>query len=208
MKHLLPPLPYEMHALEPVISAETLALHHGKHHRAYVDKLNTALAQFPIYQSMGVNDLLRRLDSLDPRARGEIRKHGGGHANHSLFWLTMSRGGHAPSSKLTAIIERQFQSLEGLRAAFAKCLANVFGSGWVFLNLDTVTGALEVLPLPNQDSPLSSGGTPLLAFDAWEHAYYLQYHQDREQWLRSWWTTINWKAVECQFDKAKNGELT
>jgi Fe-Mn family superoxide dismutase len=151
---------------------------------------------------------LRRVDTLEPRIRSDIRKHGGGHANHSLLWETMVPGGHSASATLTKIVEHDFHSFDGLQRAMSLALDTVFGSGWVFLSVDIATGALQVMPLPHQDSPLLTGNYPLLAFDAWEHAYYLQYHQDRSQWFKSWWTIVNWQVVEREYVLGMSGALT
>ena len=202
MTHLLPPLPYDLHGLEPSISAETLALHHDKHHRGYVDKLNAAIKAYPQYQKFRVDELLRRLDSIDPAVREDVRKHGGGHANHSLFWQTMTPQGQAPSTTLSHSLENSFHSFEGLKQAFHEAADHVFGSGWVFLTCGDARSRLEITALPNQDSPLSHGATPLLAFDLWEHAYYLQYRNERPHWIDAWWDVIDWRVVERNLDQA------
>lgn len=202
MTHVLPALPYSLDALEPAISAETLALHHDRHHRAYVDKLNTALLGFPQYAGISVEDLLRRLDSLDAPLRTAVRQHGGGHANHSLLWRTLAPAGTAPGAGLTRRIDRSFGSLDGLQQALLAAAAQVFGSGWVFLTCRDPQDALEVIGLPNQDSPLSQGATPVLALDLWEHAYYLQYRQERARWCGMWWSVIDWPGVERNLQAA------
>lgn len=194
--HVLPPLPYTLTSLEPRISAETLALHHGKHHRAYVDSLNDTLSAYPQYQELTIEQLLEGIDSIDAAARPGIRNFGGGHANHSLFWETMTAHPRPPSTSLASSINKDFGSLDGLLRGIRKATDELFGSGWVFLGAHRVHGSLHVMALPNQDSPWSRGFVPLLAFDLWEHAYYLQYHNQRHLWLDAWWHLVNWNIVE------------
>ena len=201
MKHVLPELPYAVNALEPAIDSETLALHHGKHHRAYVDKLNAVLADYPQYQLLSIEALLRSLGSLDSRIRGDVRNHGGGHANHSLLWQTLSPHGGTPGTALFRLIVAAFGSLDGLKEEFRNAAARTFGSGWVFLiSPATSPNTLQVVALPNQDSPLSIAATPLLGLDLWEHAYYLKFRNNRTGWLDAWWDIVNWEAVEHNFD--------
>lgn len=202
MPHFLPPLRYELDALEPIISAETLHLHHGKHHRGYVDKLNAALIDHPRYQAMRVEELLQQLKTLPAPLRGPVRNFGGGHANHSLFWESMGSNGQAPSSTFLAQISAQFGTLAGLQKAMQQSAEGLFGSGWTFLSRRGSDGQLEIASLPNQDSPLSDGSTPLLAFDLWEHAYYLQYHNERSRWMRAWWPVVDWSCVERRWQDA------
>ena len=196
MTHVLPRLPYALDALEPTIDAETLNLHYKKHHRAYVDKLNSALKKYPHYQKLSVEDLLRRLDSLPPAVRDDIRKHGGGHANHSLFWRSMSARRLRPGAFLKSAIQRDFKTADNLRKKFQETAEHVFGAGWVFLNWRHADQRLEIISTADQDSPLSAGPTPLLAFDLWEHAYYLKYRNERAKWIAAWWKLIDWESVE------------
>lgn len=202
MPHTLPPLRYELDALEPVISAETLHLHHAKHHRGYVDKLNAALVDHPQYLDMPIDVLLRQLKTLPAPLRAPVRDFGGGHANHTLFWESMGPSGQAPSSAFLTQISSPFGSLAGLQTAMQKSAEGLFGSGWTFLNRSADEGKLEIVSLPNQDSPLSQGSTPLLAFDLWEHAYYLQYHQERARWMQAWWAVVDWSGVERRWQDA------
>jgi Fe-Mn family superoxide dismutase len=202
MPHTLPPLRYDLDALEPVISAETLHLHHAKHHRGYVDKLNAALIDHPQYLAMPVELLLQQLKTLPAPLRTPVRNFGGGHANHSLFWDSMGPSGHAPSSAFLTQISEPFGSLVGLQKSMQQSAEGLFGSGWTFLNRRGHDGQLEIVSLPNQDSPLSEGSTPLLAFDLWEHAYYLQYHQERSRWMQAWWTVVDWSGVEQRWTEA------
>lgn len=203
MSHTLPALPYPYDSLEPMIDARTMLLHHDKHHRAYVDKLNKALEEFPKYQSLTVEELLMRLDGLDPKVRDAIRKQGGGHANHSLFWQSMAPNGRPASTSFARRIESEFRSLEGLKDAFRVVTEQVFGSGWVFLSTKHSHPLLTLHAFANQDSPLSVGFKPLLALDLWEHAYYLHYQQDRPHWFDAWWSLVDWQSVEQRFEQAQ-----
>jgi superoxide dismutase, Fe-Mn family len=204
MTHALPSLPYDLHALEPAINAETLTLHHGKHHRSYVDKLNAALIGYPEYQNVGVEELLRRLDSIDPAIRDEVRNQGGGHANHSLFWSTLAPQSCKPSPAFLRQVSVANSSALVMKELFAKASERLFGSGWVFLTCRAGHSQVDIVPLPNQDSPLSQGATPILAFDAWEHAYYLQYQNERARWVDAWWSVIDWTAVEHNYQMAQS----
>ncbi len=204
MPHVLPTLSYAIDSLQPAIDAETLALHYGKHHQTYVDKLNATLADHPQYQSLSVEALLRTLSQLDLRIRDDIRNQGGGHANHSLLWRTMTPHGCPPGPVFSSMIAKSFGSLDGLKQEFRTAAAHVFGSGWVFLtSSDNAPNALRVVALANQDSPLSAGATPLLALDLWEHAYYLKFRTDRPGWMDAWWNIVNWQAVALNFDDAQ-----
>jgi superoxide dismutase, Fe-Mn family len=202
MKHELPALPYALGGLEPVTDAETLALHHGKHHKAYVDKLNAALEPWPQYQQYSVEELLLRLQEIDPKVRTAVRNQGGGHANHSLFWRCMTPGGRAPDGEAARLIATTFGGLDTFKELFEKDGAGFFGSGWTFLLWNRGTNKLEVRSLPNQDSPLSSGAVPLLLCDLWEHAYYLRYHNLRPDWINAWWKVVDWQAVNKNLEAA------
>lgn len=205
MTHVLPQLPYPTDGLEPAMDTATLTLHHGKHHQAYVDKLNAALLDYPQYQSLSVQELLRSLHTLDPAVRDDIRNHGGGHANHSLLWQTLSPDSKPPGPVLARSIVNCYGSLERLKQEFRTTAARSFGSGWVFLTMAAnTTDALQVVFHPNQDSPLSFGATPILALDLWEHAYYLKYRADRPGWLEAWWKIVDWQAVGRNFDSAQS----
>jgi superoxide dismutase, Fe-Mn family len=195
MKHELPALPYELDALEPVISAEALGLHHGKHHQTYVDKLNEALTKAPQYADWTVERLLVELDSIDPSVRTAIRNHGGGHHNHSLFWRTLAPGGSPLSGAIRTEIDKSFGDFASFQTQFEKDAAGQFGSGWTFLNWNSAQSTLEIQSLPNQDSPLSRGRTPLMLCDLWEHAYYLQFRNRRPDWIKAWWGIVDWSAV-------------
>ena len=192
--HEVPPLPYAFDALEPHIDAQTMQIHHDKHHAAYVAKLNGALEGHPDLQQKSVEDLLRGLDSLPEAIRPVVRNHGGGHANHSLFWQIMGpNGGGNPGGDLAAAIERDLGGFASFKEKLTNAAVNQFGSGWGWLVASG--GKLDVIARPNQDSPLMEGKTPLLGVDVWEHAYYLKYQNRRPDYLAAWWNTVNWNAV-------------
>jgi Fe-Mn family superoxide dismutase len=192
--HQVPPLPYPFDALEPHIDARTMEIHHDKHHAAYVSKLNGALEGHPDLQSKPVEELLRGLDRLPEAIRTVVRNHGGGHANHSLFWQIMGpHAGGTPGGDLGAAIGRDFGGFEAFKEKLTNAAANQFGSGWGWLVASG--GKLEVIALPNQDSPLLQGKTPILGVDVWEHAYYLKYQNRRPDYLAAWWNTVHWDAV-------------
>jgi Fe-Mn family superoxide dismutase len=175
-----------------------MEIHHGKHHAAYVANLNKALEGHPGLQAKSVEDLLRGFDQIPEAIRGAIRNHGGGHANHSLFWQIMGPGGGgAPSGDLAAAIDRDFGSLAAMQEKFNGAAGGQFGSGWGWL----VTGdsGLEIIARANQDSPLMEGKTPILGIDVWEHAYYLNYQNRRPDYIKAWWSVVNWSAVEERF---------
>ena len=198
--HELPPLPYAFDALEPHIDARTMEIHHDKHHAAYVSNLNKALEGHADLQSLGLEELLRRIDRVPEAIRGAVRNHGGGHANHSLFWQVMGPGGGAPSGALAKAIDGAFGGLAGLKEKLSAAAMGQFGSGWGWL---VVTGkALEVIARPNQDSPLMEGKVPLLGVDVWEHAYYLKYQNRRADYLAAWWNTVRWDAVAARYAAA------
>lgn len=204
MKHELPTLPYAYDALQPAISGEALEFHHGKHHKTYVDKLNEALSKAPQYADWTVEKLLTDLNSIDPSVRTAVRNHGGGHHNHSLFWATMCPGGSPMSSALKQEIDKAFGDFETFKTQFEKEAVAFFGSGWTFLVWDGVHGKLAIESLPNQDSPLTEGRTPLLLCDLWEHAYYLVFRNRRPDWVKSWWGVVDWVSVGKKLDAARS----
>jgi Fe-Mn family superoxide dismutase len=201
MPYELPSLPYAHDALEPAIDAQTMQIHHGKHHQAYVDNLNKALEGTewdgkPIEQVLGV------LDTLPDDKQGPVRNNGGGHANHSLFWQIMKPGGGGdPSGALAAAIADTFGDVGQLRAALNDGGVKRFGSGWTWLVWDG-TG-LAVYSTPNQDSPWLQDDVPLLGIDVWEHAYYLRYQNRRPDYLAAWWDVVNWDEVARRYDEAR-----
>ena len=199
MAHTLPPLGYDFNALEPVIDARTMEIHHGKHHATYVAKLNEALAGHADLEKKSVEDLLRGIDQVPEDIRGKVRNHGGGHANHTLFWKIMAPGGRGqPQGELAKAIDAKFGSFDGFRQKFADAAANQFGSGWGWLVKDG-SGSVDVYALPNQDSPLMKGHTPLLGLDVWEHAYYLNYQNRRPDYIKAWWDVVNCEQVGQNF---------
>jgi Fe-Mn family superoxide dismutase len=203
MAHQLPDLPYAFDALEPTIDERTMRIHHGKHHQGYVNKLNAALDGHAALQDMSVEDLLRGIDNVPEAIRGAVRNNGGGHANHTLFWSIMSGdGGGAPAGNLAAAIDAAFGSLDAFRATFAAGAAGRFGSGWSWLVVNG-NGGLEAYSTANQDSPLMQGHTPILGIDVWEHAYYLNYQNDRGAYVNAWWNVVNWDQVASNFDAAR-----
>ena len=200
--HELPPLPYSFDALEPHIDARTMEIHHDKHHATYVTKLNEALGKAPELQNLGVEELLRNMDRVPEAIRTAVKNHGGGHANHTLFWEVMGpNGGGTPSGPLGQAIESELGGFNGFKEKLTTAATNQFGSGWGWLVVSG--GHLEVIAKPNQDSPLMEGKTPILGVDVWEHAYYLKYQNRRPDYLAAWWNTINWREVEKRYQKAR-----
>jgi Fe-Mn family superoxide dismutase len=198
----VPPLPYAFDALEPHIDAKTMEIHHDKHHAAYVSKLNAALEGHAELQKKKVEELLRDINSVPEGIRTAVRNHGGGHANHSLFWEIMGPGGGGnPTGALAQAIQEAFGGFEGLKEKLNNAATNQFGSGWGWLVLGD--GKLDVIARPNQDSPLMEGKTPLLGVDVWEHAYYLKYQNRRPDYLTAWWNTVNWAAVDKRHQQAR-----
>ena len=199
--HELPSLPYSVDALEPHVDARTMEIHHGKHHAAYVTNLNKALEGHADLQALSVEDLLRRIDRVPDSIRAAVRNHGGGHANHSLFWQIMGpRGGGEPSGALARAIDSAFGGFAGFKEKLTAAAMGQFGSGWGWL---VASGkSLEVTAKPNQDSPLMDGKTPLLGVDVWEHAYYLKYQNRRADYLSAWWNLVAWDAVAARYEAA------
>ncbi len=196
----LPPLPYAFNALEPHIDATTMEIHHDRHHKAYVDNANAALAGTALENST-VEEVLTSLDQIPEDIRGAVRNNAGGHYNHSLFWEIMGPdGGGAPGGALGAAIDSAFGSLDELKAKVNDAGVKRFGSGWTWLVVSG--GALEVMSTPNQDTPLSEGKAPILGIDVWEHAYYLEYQNKRPVYLEAWWNVVNWGAVADRYDAA------
>lgn len=203
-EYTLPPLPYDFGALEPHIDAKTMEIHHGKHHAAYVNNLNAALKDHPEHQGKKIEDLISNLDALPEGIRTAVRNNGGGHANHSLFWVTMGPGqGGEPKGALSQAIAMELGGFEAFKEAFAKAGATRFGSGWAWLCVGK-DGKLAVCSLPNQDSPYMEGRTPILGLDVWEHAYYLKYQNRRPDYISEFWKVVNWDEVGRRYDAAKS----
>jgi len=198
----VPALPYAFDALEPHIDARTMEIHHDKHHAAYVNNVNKALESHPDLQQKSVEDLLRGIDGVPESIRTAVRNNGGGHANHSLFWQIMGPGGGGkPSGDLASAIDRDLGGFDAFKEKLTNAAVGQFGSGWSWLVWGG--GKLEVFGRPNQDSPLMEHKHPVLGVDVWEHAYYLKYQNRRPDYLAAWWNTINWKAVEQSFARAR-----
>lgn len=198
----LPKLPYDYDALEPYIDARTMEIHFTKHHATYVAKLNDALKDFPDLQEKSVEELLKNLDALPEKIRGAVRNHGGGHYNHSLFWRIMKKdGGGEPNGDLSAAIAQTSADFKSFQEKFSAA-ASIFGSGWAWLVSDN-SGKLSIISTPNQDSPISSGFTPILGLDVWEHAYYLKYQNRRPEYIGAWWHVVNWSEAEKIFSEIK-----
>jgi Fe-Mn family superoxide dismutase len=196
----LPPLPYDYAALEPHIDEQTMRVHHGKHHQAYVDNANAAL-EGTDWADRPVEEILRNLDAIPEDKRMAVRNNAGGHANHAMFWELMSPdGGGEPDGALADAISQAFGGLDELKAQVNDAGVKRFGSGWTWLVAGG--GSLAVMSTPNQDSPISEGKTPILGIDVWEHAYYLQYQNRRPDYLAAWWNVVHWSEVSRRFDQA------
>ncbi len=203
MSHTLPALPYAYDALEPHIDALTMEIHHSRHHQTYVTNLNAALADLPELAALPLEALLARIDSLPAQVQGAVRNHGGGHANHSLFWQVMSpQGGGEPDGELAAAILRDLGGLEAFKQAFTQAALSRFGSGWAWLVVDG-RGKLQVVSSANQDSPLMEGLTPILGLDVWEHAYYLKYQNKRPDYIAAFYNVIDWDEVARRYVAAR-----
>ncbi|MEM6822154.1 MAG: superoxide dismutase [Verrucomicrobiota bacterium] len=203
MAHSVPDLTYAKDALEPHIDAQTMEIHHDKHHAAYVSKLNDAIAGKGDLESKSIEDLISDLSAVPEEIRGAVRNNGGGHANHTLFWSILGpNAGGEPSGALADDIASTFGSFDELKAKIEAAGATRFGSGWAWLIVNK-DGKLEVTSTPNQDSPIMDGNTPILGIDVWEHAYYLKYQNKRPDYLKAVWNVINWNAVAERYSAAK-----
>lgn len=196
---VLPDLPYPTNALDPYIDALTMEIHHGKHHRAYVDNLNSALARRPDVAAKPLEQLLANLSVVPPELRAVIRNHGGGHLNHSLFWRTLGKPGSVPTGKLQAAIARSFGTQSSLEDKLRAAGFSIFGSGWAWVVPDR--GGLKIETSPNQDSPWMSGRAPLFGIDVWEHAYYLKYQNRRADYLNAITHVINWDFLSKRYEE-------
>ncbi|MCS6778643.1 MAG: superoxide dismutase [Geminicoccaceae bacterium] len=204
--HELPPLPYPTNALEPHIDTRTMEIHHGRHHAAYVNNLNAALKDHGEAAKLPLQDLLAKLAELPESIRTAVRNNGGGHANHTMFWQIMGPGGGQPGGALKEAIDRDLGGLEKLQEQFNAAGLRVFGSGWVFVTVDSA-GKLAIVTRPNQDTPLMEGGRVLFGNDVWEHAYYLLYQNRRGDYLKAWWNVVNWAKIGERYEAAKAGRL-
>ena len=194
MVHELPPLSYAYDALEPHVDEQTMRIHHGKHHAAYIKNLDAALEKHPDLQSKGLDELMGDLASVPEDIRTAVRNNGGGHWNHSMFWQVMGpNAGGDPTGKVAEAITASFGNFDSLKDQFAKAAAGRFGSGWVWIVVDGNT--LSVVSTPNQDNPLMDGKCVILGLDVWEHAYYLNYQNRRPDYVKAWWNVVNWVEV-------------
>ena len=202
MAFKLPDLPYAHDALEPTIDTTTMQIHHGKHHQAYVTNLNNAVAGTE-WENKSIEDICKNIDKVPENIRTAVRNNGGGHANHSLFWTIMgpNKGG-APTGALAAAINAKWGSFDEFKAKFKTLGVGRFGSGWAWLVVKA-DGSIDAYSLPNQDSPLMQGDTPILGVDVWEHAYYLKYQNRRPDYLDAWWSVVDWDAVAKNYAAAK-----
>lgn len=194
MAYELPALPYDYDALEPHIDAQTMEIHHTKHHQTYITKLNGALEGYPDLASKSVDDLIADLASIPDNIRGAVRNNGGGHSNHTMFWQVMgAHGGGAPSGNVANAIDAAFGTFDAFKEKFSAAGAARFGSGWVWLINNG--GTLSIESSPNQDSPIMDGKSAILGLDVWEHAYYLRYQNRRPDYMAAWFNVVNWDAV-------------
>jgi Fe-Mn family superoxide dismutase len=206
MAYKLPPLEFGYDALEPHFNAETMELHHDKHHQAYVDNLNKVLEPHPQLAALTIDDLLRRLDQVPETIRTAVRNNGGGHANHQFFWRILApKAGGSPKGAIGDAIAKDFGSFKHFQSLFTEAATKHFGSGWAFLVVNPATGRLEIMSLPNQDSVLSAGLSGLLCCDVWEHAYYLQYRNRRPDYLAAWWHVVAWDVVDERLRDLRGG---
>ena len=202
MPHTLPKLAYALDALEPHLDARTMEIHHVKHHQAYVDNLNKALESYPELQRLTPEELVVQLSTVPEAARTAVRNNAGGHLNHSWYWEWMApKAAGKPDGKLAKAFEQEFGGFSGFQEQFTKAGMTRFGSGWSWLVIKE--GKLSVLSTANQDNPLTDGFTPLLGCDVWEHAYYLKYQNRRVDYLKAWWSVVNWGNVETRLAKTQ-----
>lgn len=203
MSHTLPQLPYAYDALEPHVDAQTMEIHHTKHHQTYINNLNAAL-EGTEFANLSAEDVVRQLDKLPQDKRGAVQNNGGGHANHSLFWTVMApNAGGKPEGALAEAIESQLGGFDAFKEAFTKAALTRFGSGWAWLSV-TPEKKLVVESTGNQDSPLMTGNTPILGLDVWEHAYYLRYQNRRPEYIGAFFNVINWPEVSRRYEAALN----
>ena len=200
MAHELPKLGYSFSALEPHIDTKTMEIHYSKHHQAYVNNLNVALAKYHGLKDKKIEELIKSLDKIPEDIRTVVRNNGGGHLNHSFFWPIMKKG-VKPSGDVIKDIEKQFESFDKFKEEFSKAAMTRFGSGWAWLVVNR--GKLEIMSTANQDNPLAEGKTPILGLDVWEHAYYLLRQNRRQEYIDAWWNVVNWEQVNKHYQNAK-----
>ena len=205
MAYTLPNLPYPANALEPSIDTMTMEIHHGRHHKAYVDNLNKALEGQTALANKPIEQLLREIKQVPENIRQAVINNGGGHANHTMFWEIMGpKAGGNPSGPLAEEISKTFGDFNNFKTQIKQAGVGRFGSGWAWLVL--ADGKLQILSTPNQDSPVMNGQTPILGVDVWEHAYYLKYQNKRPDYIDAWWNVVNWSAVAKRYSEAKTGK--
>jgi Fe-Mn family superoxide dismutase len=203
MAHELPALPYDFAALEPHIDAQTMQIHHDKHHAAYVNNLNAALEKYPALQNKSAEELISDLNSVPEDIRTAVRNNGGGHVNHTMFWKIMGpNGGGEPTGAIASAIKEAFGDFDTFKQQFNDAGTKRFGSGWVWLVRGT-GGKLQITSTANQDNPMSEGMYPIMGNDVWEHAYYLKYQNRRPEYLSAWWNVVNWDEVNRRFEQAR-----
>lgn len=198
MAYVLPPLPYGFGALEPYIDAQTMEIHHDKHHQAYITNLNVALEAYPDLQQKPLVEILKDLDAVPEKIRTVVRNNGGGTFNHDMFWLLMSPKGGKPKGTVVDAITKQFGTFEAFQEKFNAEAKTRFGSGWAWLSIDP-KGDLIVSSTANQDTPFAQGLQPIMGLDVWEHAYYLKYQNRRPDYITAWWNVVNWEYVEERY---------
>jgi len=201
MSYQLPELPYKFDALEPYIDAQTMEIHHDKHHAGYVNKLNAALEGHDNLAKLSIEELLQKIDDVPEEIRQSVINNGGGHANHSLFWKILSPEESEPTGKFLDALNAEFASFDGFKEKFTEKALSLFGSGWVFLQVGA-NGKLSLKRHSFQNSPYMHGNIPVLGLDVWEHAYYLKYQNKRAEYVEAFWNIINWKEVENNFNNA------
>lgn len=197
----LPQLPYAYDALEPHFDAQTMELHHTKHHQTYVDKLNAALKDLPELAKLSVEELLATIESVPEETRKAVKNHGGGHANHSLWWTILSAEKSQPSQAFVEAVSKLCGDFETFKEHFTFNATNHFGSGWCWLVVNP-DKSVEIMTTPNQDSPLMEGRTPVMGLDVWEHAYYLKYQNRRPEYITAFWNVVNWAEVSRRYEAA------
>jgi Fe-Mn family superoxide dismutase len=199
----LPALPYAFDALEPHIDAQTMQIHHGKHHQAYVNNLNAALEKAPELQKKGLSEILAALDKVPEAVRTAVRNNGGGHWNHSAFWKLMAKGdGGAPKGEVADLITKSFGGFDKFKEQFAAAAMGRFGSGWAWLLFDA--GKLSIMSTANQDNPVMEGKRAILGLDVWEHAYYLKYQNRRADYIGAWWNVVNWEQAAANLKEVRS----
>jgi superoxide dismutase, Fe-Mn family len=203
-KYSLPEMPYDYSALEPHVDAQTMQIHHSKHHQTYVDKLNAAIEGHDDLVFDSVHELMKNFDRVPDDIKTPVRNNGGGHSNHSIFWTIMGpNGGGEPTGEIASAIDSAFGSFKEFQDTFAEKATTLFGSGWAWLALKG--GSLEIIQCANQDSPYMTGYYPVFGVDVWEHAYYLKYQNKRPDYVQAWWNTLNWDEINNRLKEGQSG---